>query len=99
MKVETKLNISYKNGTKTCIHCLEARDAYKAAYYMIRRWVFIESVEVETGMVKLKMYVREYAGGRFLIFSRGDASIVSVRILNSNPAQNTLIKEEPDYDY
>ena len=60
------LNISYKNGTKCCIYCLEVREAYNAACRMIRKWDFIESVELETKTVRLKMRVREYAGGMMI---------------------------------
>lgn len=79
------LNISYTNGTKCCIHCVETRDAYNAAYHIIRRWRFIESVEVGTGTVKLKMHIiREYGSGQYLVLTRGDGSVVSARALNGN---------------
>ena len=41
-------------------------------------------MEIETGMTKLKMYAREYAGGRYMVLSRGDGSIDSVWVLNGN---------------
>ncbi len=79
-----KLVINYENGTGMILRCFSTRDSYRMAARIVRGWDHIRSVEVEKGMTKLKMYAREYAGGRYMVLSRGDGSIDSVWVLNGN---------------
>jgi hypothetical protein len=78
------LTINYENGMGTSIRCFASRDAYRMASRIVRGWDHVRSVELETGMTKLKMYAREYAGGRYMVLSRGDGSTVSAWVLNGN---------------
>lgn len=82
--MKSKLYINYDNGTGMSLSCFTSRDAYRLAFRIIRGWDYVQSVEIETGMTKLKMYAREYAGGRYIVLSRGDGSIDSVWVLNGN---------------
>lgn len=91
--MKTKLFINYENGTGMSLSCFTSRDSYRLASRIIRGWDYVESVELETGMTKLKMYAREYAGGRYMALSRGDGSIVSVWVLNGNQRG----REKDDY--
>lgn len=79
-----KLMINYDNGTGMSLNCFKTAFAYKMASRIVRGWDHVKSVEIETGMTKLKMYAREYAGGRYMVLSRGDGSIDSVWVLNGN---------------
>ena len=79
-----KLMINYENGTGMRLNCFKAPFAYKLASRIVRGWDYVQSVELEIGMTKLKMYAREYAGGRCMVLSRGDGSTVSVWVLNGN---------------
>lgn len=79
-----KLMINYDNGTGMSLNCFKTAFAYKLASKIVRGWDHVQSVEIETGMTKLKMYAREYAGGRYMVLSRGDGSIDSVWVLNGN---------------
>ena len=79
-----KLVINYENGTGMSLSCFTSRDSYRLASRIIRGWDYVESVELEMGMTKLKMYAREYAGGRYLAIYRGGGSIVSSWVLNGN---------------
>lgn len=76
------LTINYENGTGMSIRCFTSRDAYRMASRIVRGWDYIQSVEIEIGMTKLKMRVREYTEGRYMVLSRGDGSIVSMWVLN-----------------
>lgn len=82
--MKSKLYINYDNGTGTSLNCFKTAFAYKIASRIVRGWDHVKSVEIETGMTKLKMYAREYAGGRYMVLSRGDGSIDSVWVLNGN---------------
>ena len=82
--MKSKLYINYDNGTGTSLNCFKTVFAYKMASRIVRGWDHVKSVEIETGMTKLKMYAREYAGGRYMVLSRGDGSIDSVWVLNGN---------------
>ena len=77
-----KLMINYENGTGMRLNCSKSSFAYKMASRIVRGLDHIQSVELEMGMTKLKMYAREYAGGRYMVLSRGDGSTVSVWVLN-----------------
>lgn len=79
-----KLMINYEDGTGASLNCFKAAFAYKIASRIVRGWDHVRSVELETGMTKLKMYAREYAGGRYMVLSRGDGSTVSAWVLNGN---------------
>lgn len=79
-----KLVINYENGTGMHLRCFATRDSYRMASRIVRGWDYVQSVELETGTTKLKMYAREYAGGRYMVLSRGDGSIVSSWVLNGN---------------
>jgi hypothetical protein len=79
-----KLMINYENGTGMSLNCFKTAFAYKIASRIVRGWDHVKSVEIETGTTKLKMYAREYAGGRYMVLSRGDGSIVSSWVLNGN---------------
>lgn len=79
-----KLVINYENGTGMHLRCFATRDSYRMASRIVRGWDCVQSVELETGTTKLKMYAREYAGGRYMVLSRGDGSIVSSWVLNGN---------------
>lgn len=82
--MKSKLYINYDNGIGMSLNCFKAASAYKIASRIVRGWDHVKSVEIETGMTKLKMYAREYAGGRYMSLSRGDGSIASVWVLNGN---------------
>lgn len=82
--MKSKLYINYDNGTGMSLNCFKTAVAYKIASRIVRGWDYVKSVEIETGMTKLKMYAREYAGGRYMVLSRGDGSIDSVWVLNGN---------------
>ncbi len=82
--MKSKLYINYDNGMGMSLNCFKAAFAYKMASRIVRGWDYVQSVEIETGMTKLKMYAREYAGGRYIVLSRGDGSIVSAWVLNGN---------------
>lgn len=82
--MKSKLYINYDNGTGMSLNCFKTVFAYKMASRIVRGWDHVKSVEIETGMTKLKMYAREYAGGRYMVLSRGDGSIDSVWVLNGN---------------
>lgn len=82
--MESKLYINYDNGTGMSIRCFASRELYRMASRIVRGWEYVQSVEIETGMTKLKMRVREYAGGRYMVLSRGDGSAVSAWLLNGN---------------
>lgn len=82
--MKSKLYINYDNGTGMSLNCFTTAFAYKMASRIVRGWDHVKSVEIETGMIKLKMYAREYAGGRYMVLSRGDCSIVSMWVLNGN---------------
>lgn len=77
-----KLVINYENGTGMHLRCFATRDSYRMASRIVRGWDHVKSVEIETGMTKLKMYAREYDGGRYMVLSRGDGFIVSAWVLN-----------------
>lgn len=79
-----KLVINYENGTGMHLRCFATRDSYRMASRIVRGWDYVQYVELETGTTKLKMYAREYAGGRYMVLSRGDGSIVSSWVLNGN---------------
>lgn len=82
--MKSKLYINYDNGTGMSLNCFKTAFAYKIASRIVRGWDHVKSVEIETGMTKLKMYAREYAGGRYMVLHRGDGSIDSVWVLNGN---------------
>ena len=82
--MKSKLYINYDNGTGMSLNCFKTAFAYKIASRIVRGWDHVKSVEIETGMTKLKMYAREYDGGRYMVLSRGDGSIGSVWVLNGN---------------
>lgn len=82
--MKSKLYINYDNGTGMSLNCFKTVFAYKMAFRIVRGCDHVKSVEIETGMTKLKMYAREYAGGRYMVLSRGDGSIDSVWVLNGN---------------
>ena len=82
--MKSKLYINYDNGTGMSLSCFTSRDTYRLASRIVRGWDHVKSVEIETGMTKLKMYAREYAGGRYMVLSRGDGSIDSAWVLNGN---------------
>lgn len=82
--MKSKLYINYDNGTGMSLNCFKTAFAYKIASRIVRGRDHVKSVEIETGMTKLKMYAREYAGGRYMVLSRGDGSIDSVWVLNGN---------------
>lgn len=82
--MKSKLYINYDNGTGMSLNCFKTAFAYKIASRIVRGWDNVKSVEIEAGMIKLKMYAREYAGGRYMVLSRGDGSIDSVWVLNGN---------------
>lgn len=82
--MKSKLYINYDNGTGMSLNCFKTAFAYKIASRIVRGQDHVQSVEIETGMTKLKMYAREYAGGRYMVLSRGDGSIDSVWVLNGN---------------
>lgn len=82
--MKTKLSINYENGTGMSLSCFTSRDSYRLASRIIRGWDYVRSVELETGMTKLKMYAREYPGGRYMVLSRGGGSTVSAWVLNGN---------------
>lgn len=84
MNMKSKLYINYDNGTGMSLNCFKTAVAYKIASRIVRGWDHVKSVEIETGMTKLKMYAREYAGGRYMVLSRGDGFTVSVWVLNGN---------------
>lgn len=84
MNIKSKLYINYDNGTGMSLNCFKTAFAYKIASRIVRGWDHVKSVEIETGMTKLKMYAREYAGGRYMVLSRGDGSTVSAWVLNGN---------------
>ncbi len=88
-----KLVINYENGTGMRLRCFATRDSYRMASRIVRGWDHIQSVELEMGTTKLKMYAREYAGGRYMVLSRGDGSTVSVWVLNGNQRG----REKDDY--
>lgn len=80
--MKRKLYINYENGTGMSLSCFTLRDAYRLAFRIVRGWDYVQSVEIELGTTYLKMYAREYPGGRYLVLSRGDSSIDSVWALN-----------------
>lgn len=82
--MKSKLYINYDNGTGMSLNCSKTAFAYKIASRIVRGLDHVKLVEIETGMTKLKMYAREYAGGRYMVLSRGDGSIVSAWVLNGN---------------
>lgn len=82
--MQRKLYINYENGTVTSLSCFTTRELYRIAFRVIRGWDYVQSVEIETGIAKLKMRVREYAEGRYVVLSRCDGSIVSAWVLNGN---------------
>lgn len=82
--MKSKLYINYDNGTGMSLNCFKTAIAYKIASRIVRGWDHVKSVEIETGMTKLKMYAREYAGGRYMVLSKGDGSIVVAWALNGN---------------
>ena len=82
--MKSKLYINYDNGTGMSLSCFTSRDAYRMAFRIVRGWGYVQSVEIEIGMTKLKMRVREHAGGRYIVLSRGDGSTVSAWVLNGN---------------
>ena len=82
--MKSKLYINYDNGTGMSLSCFTLRDTCRLAFRIVRGWDHVKSVEIETGMTKLKMYAREYAGGRYMVLSRGDGSIDSAWVLNGN---------------
>lgn len=84
MNMKSKLYINYDNGTGTSIRCFASRESYRMASRIVRGWDYVQSVELEMGTTKLKMYAREYAGGRYMVLSRGDGSTVSAWALNGN---------------
>ena len=86
-----KLVINYENGTGMHLRCFATRDSYRMASRIVRGWDYVQYVELETGTTKLKMYAREHAGGRYMVLSRGDGSIVSSWVLNGNG------REKSDY--
>lgn len=82
--MKSKLYINYDNGTGMSLNFFKTAVAYKTASRIVRGFDHVKSVEIETGMTKLKMYAREYAGGRYMVLSRGDGSINSAWVLNGN---------------
>ena len=82
--MKSKLHINYDNGMGMSLSCFTSRDTYRLAFRIIRGWDYVQSVEIEIGMIKLKMHTREYIGGRYVVLSRGDGSIVSAWVLNGN---------------
>ena len=82
--MKSKLYINYDNGTGMSLSCFTSRDTYRMAFRIVRGWGYVQSVEIEIGMTKLKMRVREYAGRRYIVLSRGDGSTVSAWVLNGN---------------
>lgn len=84
MNTFANLTINYENGTGTSIRCFTSRESYRMASRIVRGWDYVQSVELEMGMTKLKMHAREYAGGRYMVLSRGDGSTVSAWVLNGN---------------
>lgn len=82
--MKSRLYIKYENGTGMGLSCFTTRELYRLAFRAIRRWDHVQSAEIETGTAKLEMCAREYAGGRYVVLSRGDGSIVSAWALNGN---------------
>lgn len=82
--MKRKLYINYENGTGASLSCFTTRELYRLAFRVIRRFDYVQSVELEAGMTKLKMHAGVYSGGRYIVLSRGDGSIVSAWALNGN---------------
>lgn len=82
--MKNKLYINYENGTGMSLSCFTSRELYRLAFRIIRGWNHVQSVEMVLGTTNLKMYAREYPGGRYVVLSRGDGSTVSVWVLNGN---------------
>lgn len=82
--MKSQLYINYENGTGMSIICFTLHEAYRLAFRIIRGWDYVQSVEIKNGTTYLKMYAREYPGGRYIVLSRGDGSIDSVWELNGN---------------
>lgn len=82
--MQGKLYINYEDGTGMSLSCYSSRDLYRMAFRIIRGWDYVQSVEIELGTMYLKMYAREYPGGRYIVLSRGDGSIDSVWALKWN---------------
>lgn len=82
--MKNKLYINYENGTGMSLSCFISRDLYRLASRIIRGWDHVQSVEMVLGTSNLKMYAREFPGGRYAVLSRGGGSIDSVWLLNGN---------------
>lgn len=80
--MKRKLYTNYKNGLRISLSSFSSRDLYRLAFRIIRGWNNVRSVEIWLGTTYLKMYAREYAGGRYIVLSRRDGSIVSMWVLN-----------------
>lgn len=82
--MKSKLYINYENGTGMSLSSFTSRELYRMASRIIRGWDCVQSVEMVLGTNYLKMYAREYPGGRYAVLSRGNGSIDSVWSLNGN---------------
>lgn len=82
--MKRKLYINYENGTGMSLSSFASRDLYRLAFRIVRGQDYVQSVELELGTTYLKMYAREYPGGRYIVLSRGDGTIDSAWALNGN---------------
>lgn len=80
--MKRKSYINYENGVRVGLSSFSSRDLYRLAFRAIRGWNNVRSVEIWLGTTYLKMYAREYAGGRYIVLSRRDGSTVSAWVLN-----------------
>lgn len=80
--MKSKLYINFENGTGISLSSFTSRELYRMASRIIRGWNNVRSVEIWLGTTYLKMYAREYTGGRYIVLSRCDGSINSAWILN-----------------
>ena len=80
--MKRKLYTNYENGVRISLSSFSSRDLYRLAFRIIRGWNNVRSVEIWLGTTYLKMYAREYAGGRYIVLSRRDGSTASAWVLN-----------------
>lgn len=80
--MKRKLYTNYENGVRISLSSFSSRDLYRLAFRIIRGCNNVRSVEIWLGTTYLKMYAREYAGGRYIVLSRRDGSIASAWVLN-----------------
>ena len=84
--MKRKSYINYENGERISLSSFSSRDLYRLAFRIIRGWNNVRSVKIWLGTTYLKMYAREYPGGRYIVLSRRDGSTASAWVLKGTRA-------------